>query len=58
MRLWHGDADELVPLSHGEHAAAMIPDSDLTVFPGEGHLLVPRFPEIVRDISTLAPGGG
>jgi pimeloyl-ACP methyl ester carboxylesterase len=58
VRLWHGDADEVVPLSHSEHAAATIPDSDLTVFPGEGHLLVPRFPEIVRAISTLGPSAG
>jgi pimeloyl-ACP methyl ester carboxylesterase len=52
VRLWHGDADELVPLSHSEHAAAAIPDSDLTVFPGEGHLLVPRYLDIARVIST------
>ena len=58
VRLWHGDADEVVPLSHSEHAAATIPDSDLTVFPGEGHLLAPRFPEIVRAISTLGPSAG
>jgi pimeloyl-ACP methyl ester carboxylesterase len=56
--LWHGDADDVVPLSHSEHAAAMIPDSDLTVFPAEGHLLVRRFPEIVRATSTLGPSAG
>lgn len=38
IRLWHGDADNIVPLHHGEHLAARIPDSELRVRPGESHL--------------------
>ena len=38
IRLWHGDADPIVPLAHGEHLAALIPDSELRVRPGESHL--------------------
>jgi pimeloyl-ACP methyl ester carboxylesterase len=37
IRFWHGDADRIVPLSHGVHQAALVPDSELTVVPGGGH---------------------
>jgi len=53
VRLWHGDADALVPLAHSQHAAAVIPNAELTVFPGEGHLLVPHFPKIIRAVAAL-----
>jgi pimeloyl-ACP methyl ester carboxylesterase len=38
IRLWHGDADHIVPLGHGEHLAARLPDAELCVRPGESHL--------------------
>ncbi|UCE84815.1 MAG: alpha/beta hydrolase [Deltaproteobacteria bacterium] len=38
IRFWHGDADHLVPLAHGEHQARLVPDSDLKVRPREGHM--------------------
>jgi pimeloyl-ACP methyl ester carboxylesterase len=37
IRFWHGDADTIVPLSHSEHLAEMVPDSELRVMPGLGH---------------------
>lgn len=37
VRFWHGDADKIVPLSHGEFMAALVPGSDLVVCPGGGH---------------------
>lgn len=36
-RFWHGDADGIVPLSHGEFMAALVPDATLVVTPGGGH---------------------
>jgi len=36
--IFHGDADSMVPLRHGEELAARVPDAQLTVWPGEGHL--------------------
>lgn len=36
-RFWHGDADGIVPLSHGEFQAAMVPNADLVLCPGGGH---------------------
>jgi pimeloyl-ACP methyl ester carboxylesterase len=38
IRFWHGDADHIVPLAHGEHQARLVPDSDLVVRPNEGHM--------------------
>lgn len=38
VRLWYGDADNIVPLAHGEHMAALLPDAALYVRPEEGHL--------------------
>jgi pimeloyl-ACP methyl ester carboxylesterase len=35
---WHGDADPFVPLHHGEHQAALVPNATLTVQPGASHL--------------------
>jgi len=35
---WQGDADPLVPFSHGAHQSALVPASSLTLRPGEGHL--------------------
>lgn len=35
---WHGDADPFVPLHHGEHQAALVPNSRLTVQPGASHI--------------------
>jgi pimeloyl-ACP methyl ester carboxylesterase len=37
VKIWHGDADAIVPLSHGEFMAALIPDAELVVTPGGGH---------------------
>lgn len=35
--LWYGDADELVPVSHGQWWAEQVPQARLTVRAGEGH---------------------
>lgn len=39
VRLWHGDADKIVPIEVGRFVAAAIPNCDATYFAGEGHLL-------------------
>ena len=38
IRFWHGDADHIVPLEHGEHQVALVADSELRVRHGESHL--------------------
>ena len=45
--LWHGDQDTNVPVAMAQRLAARIPGSTLTIYPGEGHLTVPKhWPEI------------
>jgi pimeloyl-ACP methyl ester carboxylesterase len=38
VRFWHGDADHIVPLAHGEHLSRLVPGATLKVRPGESHL--------------------
>jgi pimeloyl-ACP methyl ester carboxylesterase len=38
FNVFHGDADSMVPLRHGEELVARIPSAQLTVWRGEGHL--------------------
>lgn len=38
VHLWYGDADNIVPVAHGEHLAKRIPNAVLRIRPGEGHL--------------------
>lgn len=37
VRFWQGDADGIVPLSHGEYQAAMVPGAEMVLCPGGGH---------------------
>lgn len=41
IRLWHGNSDRVVPLSHSEYLHSQLPDSELEVVPGEGHFSLP-----------------
>ncbi|WP_295880520.1 alpha/beta hydrolase [uncultured Thiohalocapsa sp.] len=41
IRIWHGEADGTVPVSHARWLAAHLPDTSLTLLPGEGHYSVP-----------------
>jgi pimeloyl-ACP methyl ester carboxylesterase len=38
VHFWHGDADNIVPLEHGEHLAELVPGAELRVRPAESHL--------------------
>lgn len=37
VRFWHGDADVIVPISHGIHQSDLVPGAHLTRVPGGGH---------------------
>ena len=57
VRVLHGELDDLVPMAHSRHTAAMIPDAELEILPGHGHLSVlDEFPalagEFVRSLGT------
>jgi pimeloyl-ACP methyl ester carboxylesterase len=54
--LWHGDQDTNVPVAMAQHLADRIPDSSLTIYPGEGHLIVPRhWDEILATLLSADP---
>jgi pimeloyl-ACP methyl ester carboxylesterase len=54
IRFWHGDADTIVPLSHSEHLAEIVPDSELRVMPGLGHFAgFMNCPEVLDTIIGL-----
>jgi pimeloyl-ACP methyl ester carboxylesterase len=38
VRLWHGEADANAPLAMGRYMVATIPKSQVSYYPGEGHL--------------------
>jgi pimeloyl-ACP methyl ester carboxylesterase len=38
VRWWHGDADHIVPVAHGQHMVELLPDASLKVIAGESHL--------------------
>jgi pimeloyl-ACP methyl ester carboxylesterase len=42
VRLWHGDGDGVVPLAHSRWLAERIPDAELNVIAGAGHLMFGR----------------
>jgi pimeloyl-ACP methyl ester carboxylesterase len=35
---WHGDADHIIPMAHGQHVVARLPNARFYVRPGESHL--------------------
>jgi pimeloyl-ACP methyl ester carboxylesterase len=57
VRMWHGDADENVPIEMARHLAERVPGAELTVVPGAGHLsFVHR--DLAKILSGLDPEGG
>jgi pimeloyl-ACP methyl ester carboxylesterase len=55
VHLWYGDADALVPVTTGRYLAECIPHAQLTVCPGEGHMLIiPRWAEILTALALQA----
>jgi len=56
--LLYGDADNIVPLAHGEHMAARLPNAVLRVRKGEGHLGgLGASEEIFNDLLAHWPAG-
>ncbi len=53
VRIWHGDADAVVPVHHASYVAALIPDAELEVMPGVGHLhTAARWHDFVTAVAT------
>jgi pimeloyl-ACP methyl ester carboxylesterase len=51
VRIWHGTDDQNVPIVHAHRLAAEMPDAELHVINGEGHVSIMKyFEEIVEDL--------
>jgi pimeloyl-ACP methyl ester carboxylesterase len=49
---WHGDADHIIPFSHGQHVVSRLPDATFHPMPGESHLGgLGRAEEILRTMT-------
>jgi pimeloyl-ACP methyl ester carboxylesterase len=56
VRLWHGEEDANAPAEMARHLAARIPGSDLRLYKGEGHLIVPKhWDEILTGLLPVDP---
>lgn len=53
VHIWHGTADDAAPLSMARFMAAQIPNSELTIFENEGHMLL--FPHWEEILSAIHP---
>jgi pimeloyl-ACP methyl ester carboxylesterase len=54
--IWHGDQDTNVPVAMAQHLAGQIPSSSLTIYPGEGHLILPKhWDEILNALLSADP---
>ncbi|MBN1911945.1 MAG: alpha/beta hydrolase [Pirellulales bacterium] len=49
LHVFHGTEDRLVPLEYGRHLAQHVPDCELHVIEGEGHLLPYKYLSLIFD---------
>jgi pimeloyl-ACP methyl ester carboxylesterase len=53
VRIFHGDADPVVPLAHARHTASLVPGAHLEVWPGFTHSeACSRAPDVVVSLFT------
>jgi pimeloyl-ACP methyl ester carboxylesterase len=50
LTIFHGDADTMVPVRHGEELAKRVAGSELRIWPGEGHLGTITHVEEILDV--------
>jgi pimeloyl-ACP methyl ester carboxylesterase len=54
VQVWHGSDDVDTPVAMGQAVAARIPNSQLTICPGEGHMLLfPHWEEILIQLTSV-----
>ena len=54
VRIWHGDADAIVPVHHTRYVADLIPRAELEIMPGVGHLhTAARWHEFVTAVAAI-----
>jgi pimeloyl-ACP methyl ester carboxylesterase len=53
MKVFHGDADPMVPARHAQELTKRVPHAELVIWPGEGHLaMVTHVSEILEWLSA------
>ncbi|MEE2035081.1 alpha/beta fold hydrolase [Rhodococcus chondri] len=53
VHLWYGGCDRMAPPANGEWLAAQLPDAELVLYAGEGHLLPLRhWEEMLQTVTT------
>lgn len=53
VHLWYGDRDQMAPPANGQWLADHLPDADLVIYRGEGHLVPMRhWEEILRALTA------
>jgi pimeloyl-ACP methyl ester carboxylesterase len=52
VRLWHGEADILIPPAHSRRLARRIPAAELVLVPGAGHWLDADHPDMLAWLSA------
>ena len=53
VRVYHGEQDTIVPISHGRHTAELITGSTLTTFPQHGHIsMITEIPGVVASLAS------
>ena len=60
VRLIWGDADGLLPVAHTQAWVAGLPQAEVVILPGAGHLFFNERPEAIElvDDAAAVPGGG
>lgn len=54
VKIWHGAADTLVPMSQARHLAARLPSAELVQLPDVGHLHTPeRIAQIATELTRI-----
>jgi pimeloyl-ACP methyl ester carboxylesterase len=57
VTVWHGDADALVPLSHGRLLVDALPNAHLEPIGGGGHFLHASHGDAIMRMLGAGPGG-
>ena len=53
VRVYHGEQDTLVPVSHGRHTAELIAGSTLAILPEHGHIsMITEIPRICTELAS------
>jgi len=52
--IMHSKDDFVVPYTHGEKLAELLPKAEFITFEDKNHFLIPEFPELVEKIKELA----